>query len=90
MFWVKFEAAVRFARTEGIVPAPESAHAVRGAIDEALRAKEAGEKRVILINLSGYGHFDMSAYETYLSCALQDTPYSEEALRESLSRLPQV
>jgi len=85
-----FEAAVQFARTEGIVPAPESAHAVRGAIDEALRAKEAGEQRVILINLSGHGHFDMSAYETYLSGALQDTPYSEAALRESLSRLPQV
>jgi len=85
-----FEAAVQFARTEGIVPAPESAHAVRAAIDEALRAKEAGEKKVILIGLSGHGHFDMSAYETYLSGALQDTPYSEEALRESLSRLPQV
>ncbi|OUM94196.1 MAG: TrpB-like pyridoxal-phosphate dependent enzyme [Thermobacillus sp. ZCTH02-B1] len=85
-----FEAAVQFARTEGFLPAPESAHAVRGAIDEALRAKEAGEKRVILFNLSGHGHFDMSAYESYLSGALQDVPYSEEALRESLSRLPVV
>lgn len=85
-----FEAAVTFARTEGIVPAPESAHAVRAAIDEALRAKEAGEKRVILIALSGHGHFDMSAYESYLSGALQDTPYSEEALQASLDRLPQV
>lgn len=85
-----FEAALQFARTEGIVPAPESAHAVRGAIDEALRAKEAGEKKVILIGLSGHGHFDMSAYESYLSGALQDTPYSEDALRDSLNRLPVV
>jgi tryptophan synthase beta chain len=85
-----FDAAVKFAQTEGILPAPESAHAVCAAIDEALRAKEAGEQKVILIGLSGHGHFDMSAYEAYLSGSLQDIPYSEEALRESLSRLPVV
>lgn len=85
-----FEAALQFAQTEGIVPAPESAHAIRAAIDEALAAKEAGEKRVILIALSGHGHFDMSAYETYLSGALQDVPYSEAALQASLSQLPKV
>lgn len=85
-----FEAAVQFSRTEGIVPAPESAHAVRAAIDEALRARESGEKKVILVGLSGHGHFDMSAYESYLSGALQDTPHSEDALRASLQQLPVV
>lgn len=85
-----FEAAVQFAQTEGIVPAPESAHAVRAAIDEALAAREAGEKRVILIGLSGHGHFDMSAYESYLSGSLQDVPYAEEDLKKSLASLPQV
>lgn len=67
-----FEAAVQFARTEGIIPAPESAHAVRAAIDEALQAREAGEKRVILFNLSGHGMLDLTAYEAYLSGSLQD------------------
>lgn len=85
-----FEAAVLFSRTEGIVPAPESAHAVRAAIDEAKRAKEAGQRKVILIGLSGHGHFDMSAYESYLSGELKDAPHSEEALAESLRRLPVV
>ena len=61
-----FEAGVQFARTEGILPAPESSHAIRAAIDEALEAREAGESRVILFNLSGHGHFDLSAYEAYL------------------------
>ena len=85
-----FEAAVQFAQAEGIVPAPESAHAIRAAIDEALAAREAGERRVILIALSGHGHFDMSAYESYLSGSLQDVPYAESALQQSLERLPQV
>lgn len=67
-----FEAAVTFARTEGIIPAPESAHAVRAAIDEALRAREAGEKKVVLFNLSGHGLMDLTAYEAYLSGSLQD------------------
>jgi tryptophan synthase beta chain len=68
-----FEAAVRFARTEGLIPAPESSHAIRAAIDEALDAREAGEERVILFNLSGHGHFDMAAYDAYLSGSLPDT-----------------
>jgi tryptophan synthase beta chain len=67
-----FEAAVTFARTEGIIPAPESAHAVRATIDEAIQAREAGEKRVILFNLSGHGMLDLTAYEAYLSGSLQD------------------
>ena len=62
-----FEAALQFARTEGLIPAPESSHAIRAAIDEALAAREAGEERVILFNLSGHGHFDMGAYDAYLS-----------------------
>ena len=67
-----FEAAIQFARTEGLIPAPESSHAIRAAIDEALAAREAGEERVILFNLSGHGHFDMAAYDAYLSGALPD------------------
>jgi len=62
-----FDAAVQFARTEGIIPAPESAHAIRAAIDEALAAREAGERRVILFNLSGHGHFDLGAYDRYFA-----------------------
>jgi tryptophan synthase beta chain len=67
-----FEAAVQFARTEGLIPAPESSHAIRAAIDEALAAREAGEERVILFNLSGHGHFDMAAYDAYLAGSLAD------------------
>lgn len=85
-----FEAAVQFARTEGIVPAPESAHAIRTAIDEALDAKAKGEKRVILFNLSGHGNFDMTAYETYFSGNLEDYEYPEAAIKESMSNLPKV
>jgi tryptophan synthase beta chain len=85
-----FEAAIMFAKAEGIVPAPESAHAVRVAIDEALDAKAKGEKRVILFNLSGHGNFDMAAYESYLSGKLEDYEYPAEAVKESMSKLPQV
>jgi len=70
-----FEAAVQFARTEGIIPAPESSHAIRAAIDEALEAREAGEERVILFNLSGHGYFDMAAYDQYLAGELTDVEY---------------
>ncbi len=85
-----FEAAVQFAKAEGIVPAPESAHAIRAAIDEALDAKKKGEKRVILFNLSGHGNFDMAAYETYLSGKLEDYEYPEEAVKEAMAKLPEV
>ena len=85
-----FEAAVQFARAEGILPAPESAHAIRAAIDEALAAKAKGEKRVILFNLSGHGNFDMGAYEAYLSGKLEDYEYPAEAVNEAMKHLPQV
>jgi tryptophan synthase beta chain len=83
-----FEAALAFARTEGIIPAPESAHAIRVAIDEALAAKDAGEQRVILFNLSGHGHFDMSAYDAYLSGSLEDPEFDEAAEQAALATLP--
>jgi tryptophan synthase beta chain len=85
-----FEAAVMFSRSEGILPAPESAHAIRGAIDEALDAKEKGEKRVILFNLSGHGHFDLAAYEAYLAGQLRDYDYPEEDIQEAMKHLPEV
>jgi len=85
-----FEAAVQFARAEGIVPAPESSHAIRAAIDEALDAKAKGEKRVILFNLSGHGHFDLSAYDSYLSGELEDYEYPAEDVEAAIKELPQV
>jgi len=85
-----FEAAVQFARTEGIIPAPESSHAIRGAIDEALRAKGEGRERVVLFNLSGHGHVDMAAYDEYFAGKLEDFEYPSEKVRESLQNLPQV
>jgi tryptophan synthase beta chain len=85
-----FEAAVLFARNEGIIPAPESAHAIRIAIDEALDAKAKGDKRVILFNLSGHGNFDMSAYQSYLSGQLVDYEYPQEEIERAMSSLPQV
>jgi tryptophan synthase beta chain len=75
-----FEAGVQFARAEGIVPAPESNHAIRVAIDEALAARESGERRVILFNLSGHGHFDLAAYESYLAGRLEDYGYEPEPI----------
>jgi tryptophan synthase beta chain len=85
-----FAAAVQFARCEGIVPAPESSHAVRAAIDEALAAKAEGRKRVILFNLSGHGHFDMQAYTDYFAGKLQDLDYDAAALAAALGELPAV
>jgi tryptophan synthase beta chain len=83
-----FEAAVRFARTEAILPAPEPAHAIRAVIEEAEAAREAGEERTILFNLCGHGHFDMSAYDAYLSGDLEDPEFSEEEMDAALARLP--
>ena len=85
-----FDAAVQFTKAEGIIPAPESAHAIRAAIDEALDAKAKGEKRVILFNLSGHGHFDMMSYQKYLSGGLEDFEYPTEAVAEAMQHLPQV
>src|SRR3954447_16154343 len=83
-----FDAAVRFARSEGIVPGPEPAHAIRAVFDEAEAAREAGEERVILFGLSGHGHFDMSAYEAYLAGTLEDVEFSEADMEAALARLP--
>lgn len=85
-----FEAATQFSRAEGIIPAPESAHAIRTAIDEALRCKENGQKKVIAFNLSGHGHFDMGAYEQYLHGQLQDYEYPAAKVQEAMTHLPQV
>jgi len=85
-----FRAAVDFAKTEGIIPAPESAHAIRAAIDEALEAKALGEKRVILFNLSGNGYFDLTAYQAYLAGNLEDYPLSVEEINRSMVSLPKV
>ena len=83
-----FGAAVTFARNEGILPAPEAAHAIRVAIDEALAAKASGEKKVILFNLSGHGHFDLSAYEKHLAGTLEDYEYVPD--EKALAGLPKV
>jgi tryptophan synthase beta chain len=79
-----FRSAVLFARSEGILPAPESAHAIHGAVVEALAARDAGEKKVILFNLSGHGYFDLTAYDAYLGNKLDDVEYPPEALEASL------
>ena len=85
-----FEAAVIFARTEGIIPAPESSHAIRAAIDEAKQADEEGKSRVILFNLSGHGHFDLGAYDQYFAGKLEDFEYPREAVERSMANLPRV
>ena len=85
-----FEAGVMFSRAEGIVPAPESCHAIRAAVDEALKCKATGEPKVILFNLTGHGHFDMAAYDRYFAGELEDYDYPSEAVLESLKNLPKV
>lgn len=85
-----FEAACKFAAAEGIVAAPESSHAIKAAIDEAIAAREAGQKKVIVFNLSGHGHFDISAYDDYLSGRLSDFEYSAEKVKEAIKHLPTV
>ncbi|MBK9968824.1 MAG: TrpB-like pyridoxal phosphate-dependent enzyme [Holophagales bacterium] len=85
-----FEAAVQFSRAEGIIPAPESAHAIRAAIDEALKCRETGEKKVIAFNLSGHGHFDMTAYQSYHHGLLEDFEYPDHAVEEAMTHLPDV
>lgn len=85
-----FEAGVQFARAEGIIPAPESCHAIRAAIDEALKAKATGEEKVILFSLTGHGHFDMASYDKFFAGKLEDFAYPAEAIADSLKHLPQV
>jgi tryptophan synthase beta chain len=82
-----FEAGVQFARTEGIVPAPEANHVVKGAIDEALRCKESGESKSIAFNLCGHGHFDMAAYQAYFAGQLEQHEFTEEMLQENMQAL---
>jgi len=85
-----FEASMMFARAEGIIPAPETGHAIRCAIDEALKCKQTGEKKVIAFNFSGHGHFDMASYEAYMDGKLTDYAYPKELIEKSLEKLPKV
>lgn len=85
-----FEAGVQFARAEGILPAPEANHAVRGAIDEALRCKRDGKRQTILFNLCGHGHFDMQAYIDYFAGKLEDSAYDDKELQAAMAQLPKV
>jgi tryptophan synthase beta chain len=85
-----FEAAVQFARCEGIIPAPEPAHAIRAVIEEAHAARESGEARVILFGLCGHGHFDLSAYDAYLAGKLEDPEFSEADMNAALASLPEA
>ena len=85
-----FQAAVDFARAEGIIPAPESSHAIRAALDEALQAKEEGQEKTILFNLSGHGHVDMAAYDAFFAGELENYAYSSAAVEQSLQQLPKV
>ena len=83
-----FEAAVLFARTEGIIPAPETSHAIKGLVDEAIKCKETGEEKALVCCFSGHGHFDLSAYDDYLEGRLKDYEYPEEKIQEALKDLP--
>ncbi|MGH2702309.1 MAG: TrpB-like pyridoxal phosphate-dependent enzyme [Actinomycetota bacterium] len=83
-----FEAAQMFAKTEGFLPGPEPAHALKGAVDEALTARDADEERVVLFNMCGHGHFDMTAYEAFLRGELEDSTLTEEELQASIATLP--
>ncbi|MCL6635371.1 MAG: pyridoxal-phosphate dependent enzyme, partial [Peptococcaceae bacterium] len=85
-----FQSAILFAKCEGIVPAPESSHAIHGAVEEAIAAREAGEARTILFNLSGHGLLDLPSYDAYLEGKLVDYPLPEEELKRALEKLPQV
>ena len=85
-----FAAAVQFAKTQGIIPAPEPAHAIKGAIDEAIEAREAGEERVILFNLCGHGHFDMQAYDDFNNGRLPDFEFDPAQEDAALADLPEV
>jgi len=85
-----FKAGVDFARSEGIISAPEADHAIRATIDEAIKCRESGEAKTILLALSGHGHVDMAAYQAYFEGKLEDYQYSLEKIEESLHDLPEV
>jgi tryptophan synthase beta chain len=85
-----FEAGIKFARTEGYISAPETDHAIKVTIDEALKCREEGKSKVIVLAHSGHGHFDMGAYDAYLSGKLEDFEYPEAKIKEAQTKLPQV
>ena len=85
-----FDAAVQFARSEGIIPAPEPSHAIRAAIDEALLCKESGEEKTILFHMCGHGNFDMSAYEQYFSGDMVDFTYPVEEITRAMESVPSL
>jgi len=85
-----FEAAVTFARCEGIIPAPETSHAILVAINEAKKFDEAGKQGVVAFNFSGHGHFDMGAYDDYFAGKLEDYEYPEEKVKASLAKVPKI
>jgi len=85
-----FEAALSFANAEGFIVAPETAHAVKATMDEALKCKESGEAKVIAFNNSGHGHFDLAAYDSYIAGDLEDYEYPEEEIQKALAFLPQI
>jgi len=85
-----FDAALSFIRAEGFIPAPETAHAIKAAMDEAILCRKSGKSKVIVFNNSGHGHFDLSSYQRYLSGQLEDYEYPEELIRESLKKLPKI
>jgi tryptophan synthase beta chain len=85
-----FQAGELFAKTQAIIPAPESCHAIAAVIREARRCAETGEAKTLLFNLSGHGHFDMSSYDRYFKGDLEDYDYPEDAIKASLSHLPKV
>ena len=85
-----FEAGIKFARTEGIITGPEPCHNIKIAIDEAIKCKESGEVKTILIAHSGHGHFDLAAYDKYLSGELKDYSYPEEEVKKAMQEIPKV
>ncbi len=85
-----FESAIQFARTEGIIPAPEPAHAIKVVIDEALKCKESGQKKTIVLALSGHGHFDLGSYDMFLSGKMEADAYDEAKVKKALSQLPKI
>lgn len=82
--------AIKFARTEGIIPAPEPTHAIAATIREAVLCRESGQPKVILMAMCGHGHFDLASYEKYLQGNMVDLSYAEEKVQESLSKIPQL
>jgi len=85
-----FESAIQFARSEGIIPAPEPAHAIKVVIDEAIKCKESGQKKVIVLGLSGHGHFDLASYDMFLSGKMEADAYDEAKVKKALSQLPKI